>query len=287
MLNVLEKVKEEAESRPEYPDEGIASNIYYISLSTALRSLEGISDGKQKSGKQQDNDWLKRESLKIQKIPVLDMDNIKNAVDSNRRSCDGLLYNFTSEENELHYMIEMKNTGKKDLLFLMESLKDDGILHKVKDSVNLIKYELEFGGTQEKETLIHNTHFFMVYGGKNDIPTQSGAIKLPQRTRVQRGQHQNKQKKAGKMDYYSQKDEERIYSKFGEAISKFGLKECEASNFPGSALPSAMKVGKRRIRKFSIFSARDFAHIVDNGFFDNWSWGEYPQYVNLVEGETE
>lgn len=279
MINVLEKVREEAADKPDYEDEGIASDIYYISLSTALRELDKITDEEVRKKKEDKNEWLKKESVKIQDIPVLDMDNIKKALKLNGKSCDGLFYNYKPQENEQHYLVELKNTGKKNLLSLMQSKGDDGILYKVKDSLQMIRSELEFGGTQEKEEIIKNMHFFMIYGGKNDIPSKNGSIKLPQRTKVQGKAGQKKQSRAGKMDYHTQKKENDIYTLFGKSISEMGLQACNEKDFPGDALPHTKRKGKEKIREFSIFSAHDFAEIVEKGFFDNWNWGEYQQYL--------
>lgn len=278
MMNVLEQVQREAENKNAYKDEKIASYLYYISLSTALRALEGMEE-ELKAKKEAENEWLMKKSSKIQQIPVLDMDNIKNASGSNGNSCDGLFYNFGALENGQHYLFEMKNTGKKNLLSLMKSNGSDGILSKVTNSLNLIRAELEFGGAQEKEELINNMHFFIVYEGKNDIPVQSGFIKLPQKTKVQG--KRGKQSKAGKMDYCTPKNENDIYTVFGKSISGLGLKDCDEEDFPGDALPHTKKKGKKKIREFSIFSANDFAKIVEEGFFDNWNWGEYQKYWNL------
>lgn len=109
------------------------------------------------------------------------------------------------------------------MLSQLKSEDNDGIYYKVRDSIRLIKNELEFGGTQEKEELVRHMHFFVVYEGKNNVAVQT-TIKLP-----------------------------------------------------GKALPRAGKAvkGKGKVRAFSIFSAQNFAEIVEKGFFDEWNWGEY------------
>ena len=278
MINVLEKLKDETENAPEYEDEGIASNIYYISLSIALRALDGMDEERRKK-EEPKNEWLRSESSKIQEIPVLDMDNIKNTLKIDKKSCDGLFYNYEPQEKGQHYLFELKNIGKKKLLSLMKSKKDVGILYTVEDSIQMIKYELEFGGAQEKGDLIRNMHFFIVYGGKNDVPAPSGSIKLPGKKRVEGKQSQQKQNRAGKMNYNTQKQEYDIYTQFGKSISALGLKECEEKDFPGDALPHTRKKGKKKVREFSIFSAYDFVEIIEKGFFDNWNWGEYEKYL--------
>ena len=44
MINVLDRVREEKEKEFEYPDQRIASNVYYVSLSKNLKALAGMKD---------------------------------------------------------------------------------------------------------------------------------------------------------------------------------------------------------------------------------------------------
>ena len=78
----------------------------------------------------------------------------------------------------------------------------------------------------------------------------------------------------------SEKREREIYDRFGEWILKLGLKACREDLFPGKALPRARKIGQgsSKVRFYSIFSAHDFAEILDHGFFDMWKWGKYEDY---------
>ncbi len=273
-MNVLDKVQGEKSQIFAYPDERIASNIYYISLSHALGSLAGMKEDEREQ-KAPKNEWLRKESLKIQTVPVLAFDNITKELSNEMKSCDGLFYNFALQEGEHHYLAEFKNTGKKELLSQLKSEDNDGMYYKVRDSVQLIKNELAFGGTQEKEELIKHMHFFVVYEGKNNVAVQT-TIKLPGRVGVNRD-IRNKQKRAGRMDYSTEKVESEIYTQFGRKILDLGLQECNENTFPGKALPRAGKAGKGKgkVRAFSIFSAQNFAEIVEKGFFDEWNWGEY------------
>lgn len=88
------------------------------------------------------------------------------------------------------------------------------------------------------------------------------------------------------MDYVSEKDEDEIYNQFGKKILALGLQECDEEVFPGDALPRASKSGKRKgkTRAFSIFSAKNFAEIVENGFFDEWNW-DLINYIILKPGQ--
>lgn len=153
----------------------------------------------------------------------------------------------------------------------------DSILRKVCDSVQMIEHELEFGGNSEHNNIIKNTHFFLVYAGKNNVPSKR-PVTMPEKTTV-RHDFRGKQKSAGRMEYASDKKENEIYEKFGKAVSDLGLKKCREEDFPGKALPRAKKVkGEGKIREFSVFSACDFAKIVDAGFFNPWRWGAYHTY---------
>lgn len=273
MIKVLDKVREEKEQDFKYPDEKIFSNLYYVSFSKSLKSLDGMKI-EEKEKKCKENNWLLNESSKVQEVFVLDFDNITKALANEKKSCDGLFYNFELQKGQLHYLVEMKNTwknGKKEILSLLKSEDDDGIYYKVRDSVQSILKELEFGGTQEREELVKNMHFFIVYEGKNNVPART-KIKMPSKVKVECGV-ERKQKRAGRMDYLTDKGEEELYEQFGRKILKLGLKECNEDTFPGDALPRARKSekGKTKIRAFSIFSAKDFANIVENGFFDEWN----------------
>lgn len=88
MMKVLEKVKEEKKQIFDYPDERIASNIYYISLTNALRALDGMKE-EEKEKESLKNEWLRKESLKIQEVPILDFDNITKLLSNGKKSCDG------------------------------------------------------------------------------------------------------------------------------------------------------------------------------------------------------
>lgn len=272
MINVLEEVKKQDGIKIEYEDEKIASNVYLISLSKPLRSIDGLTGDKLEKAKEQ-NEWVYRICPKSIEIRVLDFDNIKNLLKIGLKSCDGLFYNFVPNGEELHYLVELKNTGKKELLELM-----DDILLKVKNSVTIIQKLVEFGGAQEHEIMIQNTHFIIVYNGKNNIPVQNTSILLPGKQKINNESGKRKQNRASKMDYRKQKDEDGIYVKFGKEIVKFGLCGCDEDTFPGNTLPKAKKAGKKKYREFSILSVRDFAEIIENGFFDNWKWGEYSLY---------
>lgn len=277
-MNVLDEVMKECEQDFEYLDEKIASNIYYISLSHALRSLEGMEEH-EKEQKRKNNSWLEEETRKIHDIFVLNFDGIVRKLANGKKSCDGFFYNFSSTEDRQHYLVELKNVDKQTMLKMLSDYGENGIYEKVKDSVQLIKSQLLFGGETEKEAIIDHTHFFLVYGGKNNVPSRN-PIKMVGKAKVSRGQN-HKQNHAGRMNIDSTKQEDELYKEFGDKIADLKLVACSEDSFPGEALPRTRKVkGVGKIRQFSLFSSLDFARIIDAQYFDTWNWGQYQVVVS-------
>lgn len=276
-MNVLNEVMEEDTQEFCYPDEKIASNIYQISLSYSPRALVGMSES-ERTKKEKSNEWLVNETAKVHEVPVLDFDNIVRKLLNGRCSCDGFFYNFEPNDDELHYLVEMKNVkSKRDMLKMLKEEGNDGIYNKINDSVLMIKGELEFGGLHEHDDIILHTHFFIVYPGKNDVPAR-GSISRLTKVRVERD-GRSKQNRAGRNNIVSDKRETEIYANFGDKVRRLGLAACDESLFPGAALPRAKKIkGRGEQRQFSLFSARDFAKIIDSGFFTAWKWGKYQKY---------
>lgn len=278
-MNVLNEIVQEDMQTYSYPDEKIASNIYQASLSYAFRALDGMA-GKERTDKERLNKWIECETEKVHDVPVLDFDNIAKKLANGKSSCDAFFYNFYPGDEDQHYLAELKNANKKTILSLLEDEGKDGIYQKVSDSIQMIKKQLEFGGKHERDDIVIHTHFFIVYAGKNDVPSR-GPLKLVKKTAVARDSR-GKQQKAGRMLSDSGKKETEAYERFGNKIHNLGLASCDEATFPGDALPRARKIikGRGRQRVFSLFSAHDFAVIVDSGFFDGWNWGDYQQYFH-------
>lgn len=277
-INVLEKIVEERNCKKEYLDENIFSNLYFSSLSTSLRALNGYKLDK-RCEEEEKNRWLLSKSAKIKDINVINFDNVTRCLDNGRASCDIMFYNFSiGEENEYHFLGEVKNIGKQEMLKFIKSETDDGIYKKVKDCVQNIRTCLLFGGLQEGDDIIKNMHLFLVYCGKNTAATFDSP-KMPGKTHAEKSP-KGKQSSAtrGYRKYlYNEKAECEIYDKFTKKMAELGLKPCNESTFPGNALPRVKKLGKGagKTRQFSLFSASDFGQIVDSGFFDDWDWGKY------------
>lgn len=276
-MNVLNEVAQEDKQIFDYADEKIASDIYQVSLSYAERALDGM-DVRERVLNKKKNKWLEQETDKVHQVFVLNFDNIVNKLKNGRSSCDAFFYNFHPNGDEYHYLAEMKNTNKKKIISLLNDESKDGIYNKVNDSVQMIKSQLEFGGIQEHNDIIIHTHLFIVYSGKNDVPSRK-PLEMPQKTRVVRD-GKGKQRRAGRMSFDSGKNELEVYQHFGDKIHNLGLASCDEKTFPGDALPRARKISKdgSKQRRFSLFSAHDFSNILDSGFFDDWNWGSYQQY---------
>ena len=284
-LNVLKHVIEERSVLPEYPDEAIFSNLYHTSFSTALRSINGYPD-KEKSRRQNANEWIRETSSKACAVYVINFDRITDLLNNGSSSCDALFYNFCIQSGEFHFMSEFKNTeiaGKQDLLRLLKCDDQDSIYRKVKASVENIRHNLLFGGNQEADDIIQNMHFFVVYNGKNNAAT-SPRPTVPFKSHAMRDAH-GKQNRAtrGQRHECTPKEENEIYQRFGQRIEELRMKPCTEDTFPGHAIPRVRKVerGSEKIRYFTIFSAQDFGDLINSGFFENWNWGPY--LVKAVE----
>lgn len=280
MMKVLDEIALESAEGSAYPDEQIASSIYLVSLSYSLRALDGM-DSDEREEKRGKNAWLEKMTEKVHDVPVLSFDNITRKLANGKSSCDAVFYNFSPEEGEQHYLVELKNANKQTALSLMKDMGKDGIYNKIRDSVQMIQKQLEFGGKQEHDEMIGHMHFCVVYAGKNDVISREPVEKL-KRTKVSRDKS-GKQKRAGRMNFDSEKRESETYERFGKMVQSLRLDDCSEATFPGDALPRAKKVkGSGRVRLFSLFSAQDFAEIIENDFFSDWKWGSYQKYFSPV-----
>lgn len=278
MLKVLDEVKAEHTTSFAYSDEKIASNMYDVSCPYSQRALAGMKAEEQAKNSEK-NKWLLEQTSHVKDVSVLDFDHIKIKLGNGKTSCDAMFYRFAANSTDLHYLAEFKNVDKKTILKLMkDNASADSIYRKVRDSVQMIRFELEFQGNVEHDEIVSHMHFFLVYGGKNNMPVRN-PVKMPGRAKVNRD-ISGKQKSAGRMHIDSDKRENETYERFGNSIAALGLAACDEGVFPGEALPRTKKFvkGGEKVRQFSVFSARDFAKIVDAGFFDTWDWGTYHTY---------
>ena len=174
-FNVLTQVISEHSIEFDYPDKAVFSNLYYASLVRSLQGMAGTPDT-EKADWEQKNEWLKEESSKVCDIPVIDFDNLVTLQKNQKTSCDVFFYNFELIDNESHFLGEFKRVNKRTFLDLLNlpNEHEDSIFRKVSDSIENIRHNLLFGGSQEADDIVKNTHFFAVYAGKNTIPTSAG-----------------------------------------------------------------------------------------------------------------
>lgn len=284
-LNVLDRVISERSIPPEYPDEAVFSNLYHTSLSTALRAINGYPE-EEKQRRQIANEWISEKSSKAHDIRVINFDRIVSFLTNGTTSCDALFYVFCHSDGQFHFLSEFKNVGKQEMLRLLKSEERDCIYKKVKDSVENIRQNFLFGGTQESDDIIENTHFFAVYNGKNTAAT-SGKPVVPAKKNAFKDSN-GKQNRATRnhQHEYTPKEENEIYQRFSSKIEQLRLKPCTEDTFPGNAIPRVRKMAhsSEKIRFFTIFSAQDFGDLINSGFFDDWNWGPYlPGEENITK----
>lgn len=279
MIELLNALAEEKDSGCEYPDERIFSNLAYTSYSVSMRQLAGRTE-REKEADSEKNQWLTYWIPEASNIPILNVDRIKEKVDQNKCSCDGLFYNFDADADSLHFLIELKNANKSSILPMLDNKENEGYIgDKVKDTVEMIKTTIRFGGTQEDEDLVHHLHFVLIYNGKNDIPSRSFINPIPSKQKVERDAHGKQRRASRKFNLYPLKDEDPIYNRFGEVVCKLGLSPAEESYFPKRATPEAIRYGGKRQRQFTLLTAHDFAEAIESCGLDKWNWGEYINYL--------
>lgn len=158
----------------------------------------------------------------------------------------------------------------------MKQLDDsgaEGIIKKVKNTVDAIISTYLFGGTDEGEDIVKSTHFFIVYSGMNNVVTKGPCTKLGRHKSSKDSNH--RQKSAVRNCLTKSSDENAIYNRFGEKLIKMGLSSCSEEIFPGAKSPKIQPYKGMRVRQFSVFSANDFCKLINSGYYDAWNWGPY------------
>lgn len=289
MLNIRQALSKESAQKFDYEDEKIRSNLYLTSLSYRLRSLAagtGLSESARML-REQDNQWLKNKSEKIENIPVINLDALKELIDRNRTSCDAFFYNAGFSLHKKHFLGEFKNTQKSKMLEFIASDERDGIKSKVLSSLNMLRKDISFSGTEEeKNGLEGDVHLFLVYGEKNDVASDTDLKQLlPKGASISRGHNrrQNHASRQSRTASVSRKRTNEILTRFSDYLERKGFSPCSEKEFPGDAIPETIKSQGEKIRYFSMFSAYDFATVVNNGYFDTWEWGDI---FKNIEGDN-
>ena len=163
---------------------------------------------------------------------------------------------------------------------MLDKRENEGYIGaKVKDTVEMIKTSIHFGGTQEAEELIHHLHFVLIYNGKNDTPVLYFKPPFPKKQIVERDAH-GKQKSASRQsNLYPLKDEGPICKRFSEFICELELAPAEESYFPKRAIPEAKQYKRKKQRQFTMLTAYDFVNAIESCGLDKWNWGEYNNYL--------
>lgn len=290
MYDLHKALAEEAKEECEFEDERIASNLYLTSLSYSLRSLKE-DNGQPESLREKKieaNMWLKNESFHVADIPTINFDFLKCKIDASRPSCDVFFYNAGFSKHHKHLLGEFKNTSKREIVKMMASEGKEGLKPKIISSIDILRSEISFASSKEEQKALEgDIHLFLVYGGKNDMPSAGDLRKrLPKSEHISRDS-KRKQMSASRQRYNSDDSEKKvntIFSSFGSFLSRKGLVPCTKEEFPGNALPKLSKSIGGKIRDFSMFSAVDFAEIVDGGYFDTWNWGTLAPYIEKLSG---
>lgn len=289
-------LKQDAAIEHEFADESIISNLHLTSLSMSLKELNSRFEIVQKEENQhrkealqreyetelQKQNWLLQDCDAVQKVKTISLDQLKNHVDRDKKSCDAYFYNPNTNIHKRNLMIEFKNVNKDKILEFIKSDNKDGLWCKVADSIALLTDGIEFDGYTKQE-LLSNTHVIIVYGEKaNTVSTMHmnlGRKGLAPKDRS------GKQNKAVRFDRqknkeYSVKETKEILDKFADKLKGKGLAACPEGYF-GVPIkePDADKSGKERGCWYTLYSKKDFQKVVrDEGFFDSWDWGMYDEY---------
>lgn len=116
---------EDIENTYDYEDESILSNLYLTSLPMSMRELASRGERVSKESNQAKKERLQKEyeeDLKMQKwlsedcqeicdVKTISLDQLKNRIDAQKKSCDVYFYNPNTEDNKRNILIEWR-TGK-------------------------------------------------------------------------------------------------------------------------------------------------------------------------------
>lgn len=292
-------LEEDLKNTYEYEDERILSNLYLTSLPMSMRELasrdERVSQERNEARKKklqneyledvEKQKWLLKDCEEICEVKTVSLDQLKNRIDPQKKSCDAYFYNPNEEENKRNILIEFKNVNKDKMLEYIKDDSKDGLWCKVIDSAALLTESIEFDGYSPEE-LIANTHLMIVYGEKANTVSEMH-MNLPGRNAVKRDKN-GRQKKAVPFDRqknkeYSKKETDEILDRFAQKIKGKQFASCPKGYF-GVPIkePDEYKSGRERGHWYTLYSKKDFQNVVrDKRFFENWNWGVYQKYFQV------
>ena len=282
MKDLREYIEEDSLEDKEI-DEYIVSDLYHTSLVTSLRSMKGIEqDIELYNYNEKRNNWIKDVIPKAQDIPVISFDQLKQRIDNDKKSCDGLFYYGLMEENKKSILFEYKNVDKKTLVDKYMGKDDKSILGKVKESIDIIKSNVIFSGGYTGDKLVDNIHLVIIYA-ENDV-TSDARIDTIKKNKVEKDVNGKQKRAASNIKFNKISSKKSLNDKineFGETIHKYGLTSTDEDYFGISNLdPEVKKLkGQGKTRPFSMMSKMEWKRVIeDRSFFENWDWGEYKTY---------
>ena len=269
----------------EFDDEKVNSDILSVTLVKSLRGMESLKNTKDYEKYKVKNQWLYEICNKIEKVPILSFDQLKNQINRDYRSCDGFFYNTTKDSNIYSLLVEFKDVSRKDILEYIKSEKEDSIYLKVKDTIRMIENDIDFEEGFSGRELSNVTHFVIVYGDKANTITPV-SLGFGRRTSDVPKDKNGRQKqaislKSNQRKVFSKKEEQEIMRVFGEKLQGLGLRACPKGYFgiPVSDPDMVKKKGIGNLFYFTMFTKYDFAKLVEEKeYFDSWNWGKYAVY---------
>lgn len=269
MIKLSFLLKSDCESKFEYADERLISNLYYTSLSHSLREEKNSENFREK------NKWLFDSEDIGKSIPTINFDALPKLCScEDMSSCDAFFYDYSGSKKSL--LIEFKNCDKDTLQSkYIELNSDDSIIKKIIASKNLIISKIEFDGKYTGADLVSNTHIIIVYNGKNNMPSKNFSLShVPKVKKSEKG----KSTRATTILFTKSVNEEN--NRFGLEIKKIGFSHCISTDFPVPGKPDfAKSKGIGKTRNYTLFSAFDLKEMIDKGYFNDWDWGDYATYI--------
>lgn len=270
----------------EYEDEKVQSSVLNISLPTSYRELEILKGTEDYKEYEQKNRWLYDLCDKISQIPVISLDCLKMQVNPELKSCDGFFYNADKDIEKYSILVEFKNANRSKILEYINSEDDDSLYGKIKDSISVIKNNIEFEEGYTGDELVNRIHFIIVYGERNDtVSTVSlGFKKVKPSSKDYKGK-QNRATYVERKAETSTKREDEILVSFGNKLQDLDLAFCEKGYF-GIPIkdPEAVKLkGVGKLYYYTMFSKRDFVKLInETDYFKQWNWGKYAERFDCI-----
>lgn len=271
----------------EFDDEKINANLYLVTLVKSLREIQSFKkSGSDCSKFEIDNQWLYKECERIREIPTISFDQLKLKINAAYKSCDCFFYNAEKSNDKFSLLVEFKNVNRSEILKYLNSKESDSLYEKVKDSINMIKHDIQFEDGFSGMELVEHTHCVIVYGERADTVAEinlgfgsKNPAKKDEKGRQIRAVSINRNLGISS----SKKTEEEILKAFGEKIQNLKLASCPKRYF-GIPIydPDLVKLkGIGDLFYYTMFTKHDFVKLIEEiEYFDNWDWGKYSTYFS-------